>query len=65
MVEGEARSELREYADTNWKDFVPALFQGVPAPRLPEGGPKGTETKGNVVHKTLGGLYGTPTVKST
>ncbi|MFN6475279.1 hypothetical protein [Nostoc sp. DedQUE07] len=65
VVEGEARSELREYADANWKAFVPALFQGASTPRLPEGGPKGTESgKGNVVHKTLGGLYSTPTVKA-
>ncbi|MHC5755822.1 MAG: hypothetical protein ACYTXF_35330 [Nostoc sp.] len=65
VVEGEARSELREYADANWKAFVPALFQGASVPRLPEGSPKGTESgKGNVVQKTLGGLYGTPTVKA-
>jgi DNA repair exonuclease SbcCD ATPase subunit len=64
VVEGETRSELREYADANWKAFVPALFQGVPNPRLPEGGPKGSETaKGNVVNKTLSHLYGTPTAK--
>ncbi|MFN6472568.1 MAG: hypothetical protein RMY36_023245 [Nostoc sp. SerVER01] len=64
VVQGEARTELREYADANWKAFVPALFQGAPSPRLPEGGPKGTETKGNTVKKTLGNLYSTPTVKS-
>ncbi|MEH2070020.1 MAG: hypothetical protein V7K47_17975 [Nostoc sp.] len=64
VVEGEARSELREYADANWKAFVPALFQGAPAPRLPIGGPKGAETKSNAVKKTLGGLYSTPTAKS-
>lgn len=64
VVQGEVRSELREYADANWKDFVPALFQGVPTPRLPDGSPKGAETKGSIVHKTLGVLYGTPQVKS-
>ncbi|MFN6475247.1 hypothetical protein [Nostoc sp. DedQUE07] len=55
---------MREYADANWKDFVPPLFQSVPAPRLPDGEPKGNEAKRNVVEKTLGALYGTPTPKS-
>ncbi|MEH2467857.1 hypothetical protein [Nostoc sp.] len=43
---------------------MPTLFQGVPAPRLPDGSPKGNEAKRNVVEKTLGTLYGTPTPKS-
>ena len=65
VVEGETRTELREYADANWKDFVPALFRGATAPRLPDGSPKGgNETKVNVVDKTLGALYGRPTPKS-
>ncbi|MEH2102557.1 MAG: hypothetical protein V7K76_22960 [Nostoc sp.] len=64
VVQGETRSELREYADANWKAFVPALFQGDPSPRLPEGGPKGAGEKGSVVNKTLAPLYGTPAVKA-
>jgi chromosome segregation ATPase len=60
IVEGETKTALREYADANWKEFVPALFHDKALNRIPDGPNGGGSTKPDgksVVKRTLDAVY--------
>lgn len=68
VVEGETRTGLREYADANWKEFVPALFQQTnpTSTRIPSGSPQSkSEQRRDPVKRALNAVYGSAPAAKT